>query len=209
MSVLLKVCGLTRRADLELCVELGVDALGLNFWPGSKRALKLSEAQAMVEGLDRGASQIVGVFVEASPEAVRSAVEACRLDAVQLHGDQAWADYADLGCPLVQVVRGTPALGGLSPSLPLPKWVILDAAVAAYGGQGHRTDWRWAAKAVQHLSPLETWLAGGITPENAEAAIAQVAPAGLDLASGVELAGALRGEKDRAKIEALLAVCRP
>ena len=110
MSVSLKVCGLTRRVDLEACVELGVDALGLNFWPKSKRALDLSEAQEMLVGFDRGASQLVGVFVEATPQVVQKAVEGCSLDAVQLHGDQSWADYSDVGCPLVQVVRGTPGL---------------------------------------------------------------------------------------------------
>lgn len=208
MSVALKVCGLTRRADLELCIELGVDAVGLNFWPRSKRALTLEAGRALVDGVERGATKVVGVFVEASPEAVKAAVEACGLDAVQLHGDQRWEDYADVGAPLVRVVRGTPGLERLVAPEPMPEWTILDAAVEGYGGQGHRTDWAWAARAVEHLAPHAVWLAGGIRPDNAVEAIAKVRPAGLDVASGAELDGAARGEKDRAKIEALLAARR-
>lgn len=78
-----------------------------------------------------------------------------------------------------------------------------------YGGAGQTTDWSWARAAVQRLSPAApVWLAGGITPDNAAAAISAVAPAGLDVASGAEAADARRGEKDRARIAALLAACR-
>ncbi|MFY0532412.1 hypothetical protein [Nannocystis pusilla] len=64
-----------------------------------------------------------------------------------------------------------------------------------YGGAGQTTDWAWAAAAVQQLAGLEVWLAGGITPANAAQAIAQVRPAGLDVASGTELPGARRGRR--------------
>ena len=208
MSVRLKICGLTRRADLEACIELGVDAVGLNFWPGSKRGLSLPAARELVQGLERGSTHVVGVFVEASPEQVLECVQACELDAVQLHGDQAWDDYALLGVPLVRVVRGTPALEELVPGEPAPSWVILDAAVEGFGGQGRRTDWTWAASAVRHLAPLATWLAGGIDPANIAEALSQVRPSGVDVASGAELAGALHGEKDLAKVETLLRACR-
>jgi phosphoribosylanthranilate isomerase len=204
----LKVCGLTRRADFELCIELGVDAVGLNFWPRSKRGLSLEGARALVDGVDRAGTQVVGVFVEASVEAVAEAAKACQLDAVQLHGNQNWADFAGLSLPLVRVVRGTPALETLGAVDPEPWWTILDAAVEGFGGQGHTTDWEWAAKAVKQLAPDPVWLAGGIKPGNCLEALRAVAPAGVDVASGAELAGATRGEKDGAKIEALLHACR-
>ncbi len=207
MSVALKVCGLTRRADLDLCVQLGVDAVGLNFWPRSKRTLTLEEGRKLVEGVERRGVQVVGVFVEASPRQVQEIVEACALDAVQLHGDQTWAEFADVGALLVRVIRGTPELASLVAPKPTPAWTILDAAVAGYGGQGHRTDWDWAAAAVEGLADHPTWLAGGIRPDNAAEAIAKVGPAGLDVASGVEETRVTRGEKDAAKIEALLAAC--
>lgn len=208
MGVALKVCGLTRRADLELCIEMGVDAVGLNFWPRSKRALNLADAEALLRGVDRKRTKILGVFVEASAGTVAGIVRSFGLDGVQLHGDQVWEDFAEIGAPLVRVIRGTPALAELSPPRPAPAWTILDAAVDGYGGKGHKTDWQWATEAVQVLAPAPVWLAGGIRPDNAVQAIEQVAPAGLDVASGVELEGASRGEKDPAKIAALLSACR-
>jgi phosphoribosylanthranilate isomerase len=106
------------------------------------------------------------------------------------------------------VVRGTPALERLRVPSPGPRWVLLDAAVAGYGGAGQPTDWGWAAEAVAALAPLPVWLAGGISPDNAAQAIAAVRPAGVDVASGAELPGASHGHKQRSSIAALLAICR-
>lgn len=206
MAVKLKVCGVTRAEDLAACVELGVDAVGINLWSGSRRGLTLAEAQALLQAVDPPRSlERVGVFVEPTAEEVRRAAETLALDLVQIVGAQ---EVAGFGLPYLWVVRGTPALAELLPPSPGPARALLDAAVPGYGGAGQTTDWGWAAAAVQQLAGLEVWLAGGITAENAAQAIAQVRPAGLDVASGTELAGARRGEKDRVAIAALLAACR-
>ena len=84
-----------------------------------------------------------------------------------------------------------------------------DAAVRGNGGAGQTPDWTWARAAVQRLGAVApVGLAGGTTAETPAEALVAVDPAGLDVASGSELAGAQRGEKDRAKIVALLAACR-
>lgn len=206
MSVKLKVCGVTRPDDLAACVELGVDAVGINLWAGSRRGLTLAAAQELLAAVrPPRALERVGVFVAPSEDEVRRAVEALELDLVQIVGD---VEVAGFGLPYLWVVRGTPSFADLLPPAPTPRRALLDAAVPGYGGAGQTTDWTWAAAAVRHLAGLEVWLAGGITPANAAAAIEQVRPAGLDVASGTELPGARRGEKDRAAIVALLAACR-
>lgn len=202
----LKVCGITRRGDLDACDRLGVDAVGINLWSGSKRGLTASQAEALLQG-GRGA-QRVGVFVDHAPHEVAALARMLELDAIQPHGDTPPESFAALGLPWVWVIRGTPALATLAIPKPLPTWILLDAAVAGFGGAGAKTDWVWAAAAVQALSPLPVWLAGGITPDNAAEALAQVKPAGLDVASGSEVVGATRGEKDVARIEALLRAVR-
>jgi phosphoribosylanthranilate isomerase len=202
--VALKICGVTRPDDLALCQSLGVDAVGLNLWPASSRGMSMPAAKRLVEAVPRGTTLRVGVFVDATPEQVALAHAQLQLDAVQLHGDAAVAPFAALGIPYVWVVRGTPELATLRVPKPAPTWVVLDAHVSGYGGQGERTDWTWAAHAVRALAPLPVWLAGGITPVNAREAIAEVGPAGLDVATGSEHAP---GEKDREKIEALLRAC--
>lgn len=205
----LKICGVTHPDDIDACLEHEVDAIGLNLWPGSKRALTVEEAEPLAARA-RGAArppQLVGVFVDPEPEAMCRAAEALRLDAVQLHGDAPPQRYAGLGWPWVWVVRGTPALASLTAPSPAPAWVLLDAHVPGFGGRGVTTDWSWAASAVEHLAGAEVWLAGGITPANAGAALATVRPAGLDVASGAERPGDPR-RKDPRAIAALARICK-
>jgi phosphoribosylanthranilate isomerase len=204
MAAKLKVCGVTRPADLAACVELGVDAVGINLWMGSRRGLTLDAARALIDEVRPSKSlERVGVFVSPSEQEVRRAVDELELDAVQIVGE---VEELGFGFSYLWVVRGTP--GELTVPTPAPRRVLLDAAVPGYGGAGQTTDWQWAARTVRELAPHEVWLAGGITPANAAAALRQVRPAGLDIASGTELPGAQRGEKDRAAIAALLAICR-
>lgn len=204
MAAKLKVCGVTRAEDLAACVELGVDAVGINLWKGSKRGLTLAAARELIDVVRPPRTvERVGVFVSPSEEEVRRAVEGLELDAVQIVGE---VEVRGFGFSYSWVVRGTP--DDLKVPTPAPRRVLLDAAVPGYGGAGQTTDWQWAARVVRELAPLEVWLAGGITPGNAAAALQQVRPAGLDVASGTELPGAQRGEKDRAAIAGLLAICR-
>lgn len=203
----LKICGVTRPEDVAACVELGVDAIGINLWAGSRRGLTLGAAEALVRELPRGAIERVGVFVEPTVDEVRRAYELLGLDLVQIVSDDPDAPALRLALPQLWVVRGTPA--HIELPTPTPARLLLDAAVPGYGGAGQTTDWGWARETVERWSArVPVWLAGGITPDNAAAALATVGPAGLDVASGAELAGARRGEKDRARIAALLAACR-
>jgi phosphoribosylanthranilate isomerase len=211
-AVGLKICGLTRAEDLRACAELGVDAVGLNFWPGSKRALDLDGGRELVASLPGSGPTRVGVFVDAPLARVEAAIDACDLELIQPHGDAPVEPYAELaakwGLGWIWVLRGTPELDTLRLPEPRPRWILLDAAVEGYGGAGRRTDWAWAAEAVDALAPIAVWLAGGITPDNVAEALERVRPAGVDVASGAELPGARRGEKDREALAALIRACR-
>lgn len=207
MTVRLKICGVTRPEDLIACAELGVDAVGINLWSGSRRGLTLAEAAALLRTAPIAGVERVGVFVDPTREELLQAHATLRLDLVQVVGDAPFEPPP--GVAWTWVIRGTPDLATLaSPAIP-PARILLDAAVAGWGGAGQATDWTWARAAVDALSPCApVWLAGGITPDNAAAALAAVRPAGLDVASGAELPGAARGAKDRDRIAALLAACR-
>ena len=205
MTVGLKICGVTRTEDLAVCRDLGVDAVGVNLWSGSRRGLSLAEADALLRSTNTDGLARIGVFVDPTAEEVREAYTRLKLDMVQVVG----APYDPLpGIPWMWVIRGTPELDGLVPPSP-PDRILLDAAVPGYGGEGQTTDWRWARAAVDQLSSIApVWLAGGITPDNAAEAIAAVRPAGLDVASGAEPPGSARGAKDRDRIAGLLAACQ-
>ena len=202
MAIRVKVCGLTRPEDVRRCVAAGVDALGLNFWPGSKRRVSLDAAQELVRSMPPHVLR-VGVFVRASAAEVRAAVARLGLGAVQLHGDEDPSEYAGLGAPLWQVIRvhGPGALSAL-PS-PAAAAVLLDAHAETPGGTGRQLDWALVPLARRWGLPL--WLAGGLTPENVAEAIRRAAPDGVDVASGVESAP---GIKDTARVESFVAEVR-
>ncbi len=205
----LKVCGLTRVEDLVACAELGVDAIGLNLWARSRRGVSLAAARELVARAPTSSHRPlrVGVFVDADAGFMRTAFQELELDYIQPHDDGDPLVYSLLGLPWIWVVRGTPDLDALKVPDPAPAWILLDAMVPGYGGAGKRTDWDWAARAVERLAPVPVWLAGGIRPSNAAEAIAKVKPAGIDVASGAEAPGAVGGQKDRGRIEALVRAC--
>lgn len=207
MTARLKICGVTRPEDLECCARLGVDSVGLNLWSGSRRGLTLARAEALVRAAPAPGLERVGVFVDPAPGEVERAHAALGLDLVQVVGDAPFEPPP--GVAWTWVIRGTPDLATLAIPARAPGRILLDAAVAGWGGAGEPTDWTWARAAVEALSTIApVWLAGGITPENAAAALAAVGPAGLDVASGAEVATLRDGTKDHARIAALLHACR-
>jgi phosphoribosylanthranilate isomerase len=196
----IKVCGMTRLEDALDAVAAGVDAVGFNFWPGSKRHVDVARAREIVGALPGGVLR-VGVFVRATPEEVRATVGEVGLDAVQLHGDEDPAEHADANVPLWQVLRIESALpASVSPRA---AELLLDAKVEGYGGSGRSFDWSLARGARRFGLPF--WLAGGLTPSNVAEAIRRAEPTGVDVASGVE---SRPGVKDPALVRAFVAAVR-
>lgn len=205
MACGLKICGVTRAVDVEVCCRLGVDAIGFNLWSGSPRGVSLAAAAALVREVPTGGPARIGVFVDPDPAWLHDAVAELGLDAVQLHGERTIAAYPGVTTPWVRVIRGTPPLATLGGTERPARWTLLDAAVLGFGGRGVVHDWPWAAAARAALAPAPVWLAGGLDPGNAAAAIAAVRPAGIDVASGAE--DGTVGHKSAARIAALRAIC--
>jgi phosphoribosylanthranilate isomerase len=203
-SLQIKICGVTRLEDLQVCAAAKIDYVGINLWQGSKRGLSVDAAARLLQAwpvAERGTTRVVGVFVDQEPGEIAAAQALLGLDAVQLHGNRPIDDYANLEMPQVWVIRGTPDLETLSWPRRNPAWVLLDALVPGFGGMGAQTDWTWARAFVDRFgAQVPVWLAGGITPSNAKQAGAEVGPSGLDVASGAEIDNAKRGEKDPAKV---------
>ena len=200
MRTRIKVCGMTRLEDALDAIAAGVDAVGFNFWPGSKRHVDVARAREIVAALPPGVLR-VGVFVRATPEEVRATVAEVGLDAVQLHGDEDPADHAGASVPLWQVLRIESALpASVSPRA---AELLLDAKVEGFGGSGRTVDWSLARDARRFGLPF--WLAGGLTPGNVGDAIRRAEPTGVDVASGVE---SRPGVKDPALVRAFVAAVR-
>lgn len=201
----LKICGVTRAEDAEQLIELGVHALGVNFWPSSKRFITPAAATPILQA-SQGEIVRVGVFVNADPDLPRRLLEDDLIDLAQFHGDESpayCAPFAAAGLPFIKAI-GVSHAGSLENITDYAATAILldTPAPGVYGGTGEKFDWTHARAFIDTHPDVPVLLAGGITPENAAKAIHQVHPAALDIASGAELAP---GVKDFDKVKALLA----
>jgi phosphoribosylanthranilate isomerase len=202
-TVSLKICGVTTRADAQQLVAMGVDALGVNFWPESKRYLSPDDAAWLLDLA--GKILRVGVFVNESPELPLRLVREGYLDAVQLHGDETPDDAAvfrDEGIPFIKAI-GVKTRADLERATDYGAMgILLDAhAPGIYGGTGEVFDWEVASAFRRDNPELPVILAGGIVPENAGLAAMSVRPAALDIASGAEISP---GIKDFEKVAEFL-----
>jgi len=195
-----KICGVTTAEDAAMAVAAGADAIGVNFWPGSKRHVTLADARDVLAAVPAGVLK-VGVFVDAPVEEVERHLDELELDRAQLHGDESPALFDRLDRRLIRVVRvrdesSFDGEAGWSPAL----W-LYDAYVESFGGAGVVAPWSLIAARARR--PF--LLAGGLTPDNVAKAVAQTRPDGVDVASGVESSAR---KKDPAKVAAFIAAAR-
>ncbi|HEX3759922.1 MAG TPA: phosphoribosylanthranilate isomerase [Kofleriaceae bacterium] len=209
-AIKIKICGVTRVEDATMVAAAGVDFVGLNFWPSSKRYLPADRAPAVAEAA-RAAGQVgvVGVFVNTRIDDIVAIARAVALDAVQLHGDETPQDAAAVAHQTHCAVWKAVAVGRRSDLDRLDTWpvdaILLDTPTTGRGGSGKVFDWKLARDARRAYPTRRFVLAGGLSPENVHAAIDAVSPWAVDVASGIESAP---GVKDRAKLAAFLAAVR-
>jgi len=198
-----KVCGIRRRADALLAVELGATALGFVFWPRSPRAVRPDDVRAITEGLPAFVTR-VGVFVNQSPADVFETAARAGVNTVQLHGEEDAAIFGPSPVPLIKALAvGKGFHLSAVEDLPAPITVLLDAHdPVRRGGTGRVIEWTVAAAAAR-LRPVI--LSGGLTPENVRDAAQAVNPYAVDVSSGVEAAP---GIKDESKMRAFFAALR-
>lgn len=181
MTARIKICGLTRADDVALAGSLDVDAVGFVLWGGSPRAVTAADAGRLSRALPPWVAR-VGVFVTPSPDEVLAAVRVAGLSAVQLYGATDAAPFVALGIPVLWAASLDDA--GSMPVAPPGTTLLLDAHdPVRHGGTGRLVDW---ARAAAVAATARLVLAGGLTPDNVGAAVAQVRPYGVDVSSGVE-----------------------
>ena len=194
-----KICGLMRGEDALLAAQCGADFLGLIFVPGSPRRLapdQAAELVAFVRARHAGA-KFAGVFRNAPNDTIRRVVETVRLDYAQLHGDESDEQVAALALPVIKTLSVRETLPSPADH-PSAQWLLFDTHGREGGGTGRTFDWSLLSGAPRPRQPF--LLAGGLNADNVVAAIAQVRPDAIDLASGVESAP---GIKDPAKVRQL------
>lgn len=180
---------MTRPEDVALCQELGADRLGFVLAPSS-RQVSLPQLDLLLKELRPGQAW-VAVVVDASAWLLQELLQrGCPY--FQFHGQESPEQCRYWG----RFTRVMKALRVCSPEDLVGSWpaqeLLLDGARP---GQGQVFDWAW----VRGNRPSQPFfLAGGLTPENVEAAIAKVQPYGVDVSSGVEESP---GQKDPERLK--------
>jgi phosphoribosylanthranilate isomerase len=179
----IKICGLSRSAEVSAAVDAGADAIGLVFHPPSPRHVSLAAAVALARDLPPFVTP-VGLFVNADRTTVSAAAAAIPALMLQFHGDETAADCAGFGRPYMKVARMAPGfdLLDLASRFDGASALLLDAHVAGFGGGGKVFDWSLVPAGV----PLRLVLSGGLRAENVVAGIQQLRPWAVDVSSGVE-----------------------
>lgn len=204
-QVAIKICGITNIADALASVAAGADMLGFNFYERSRRFIKPESAAEIIRELRKQerAVQCIGVFVDAETASIREISARVRLDAVQLHGNEAPQECQKLH-PL-RVIKALRVHTGFDPAVASNfdcDTILLDTWNAnEAGGTGETFDWSVAAEIRRRVNRLI--LAGGLHAGNVADAIRAVRPDAVDVCSGVEDApGQKSSERIRAFVDA-------
>lgn len=199
-----KICGIMTPEHARVAAQAGARYIGVVFAP-SRRRVSAEQARQIVGALQDANKQhgthteAVGVFVNASADEINSLAAEAGLTHAQLSGHESVAIADMIRVPVIKAVRfdGDKSEAAWFAQRRYP--LLVDAHVpGTFGGAGVTGDW---AQAADLARSAEVWLAGGLTPNNVAAAVAQVQPAVVDVSSGVETDGV----KDAKKINAFIA----
>ncbi|MHC4061683.1 MAG: phosphoribosylanthranilate isomerase [Planctomycetota bacterium] len=197
LIVKVKICGITNIEDAVAAMDMGADLLGFNFYPKSPRFVTTEKAAGIVDKLP-GFMDIAGVFVNASFDHIHQTINECPLNWVQLHGDESpqfCQSFLSLNVRTMKALRVRDQSDIQKAEDYFTDAILLDAFdPKKYGGTGLTFDWN----IVGHIGK-RIFLAGGINPDNAPAAI-KLGVYGIDVCSGIEAAP---GKKDHKKMRQL------
>jgi phosphoribosylanthranilate isomerase len=208
VTVRVKICGLTRPADVSAAVAAGAAYVGFVFFPKSPRHLDIEAARALAVEVPPGVAK-VALVVDAGDPAIEAMLARVPIDVLQLHGHEPPERVAALrarhGLPVMKAVGVASAedLPALDAYAAVADQLLVDAkpapGAALPGGNGVAFDWRLIAG---RRWPVPWMLAGGLTPGNVAEAVRLTGARQVDVSSGVESAP---GVKDAALIRAFVA----
>ena len=191
----IKICGLTREADVDAAVAAGADAIGFVLYAKSPRYVTPARAAELARRLPPFVMP-VGLFVNANDDELAEGIQALPNMLLQFHGDEAPSDCERAGRPYLRAARIAPGFDLLNFGFQFSgaQALLLDAHVDGYGGGGKVFDWSLIPKNVNSRLVLS----GGLNVGNVATGMRQVRPWAVDVSSGVEVS---KGIKDAVLIQ--------
>jgi phosphoribosylanthranilate isomerase len=181
---------MTRGEDVEAAARLGVDAIGLVFYPRSPRYVNIAQAQALVARLPAFVT-VTGLFLDPTREEVLSILDVVRVDLLQFHGSEPPEFCRNFNRRYIKAVP-------MGSQVDIEEYarrysdaaaLLLDSHAAGQtGGTGITFEW----SRVKGFKGPPLILAGGLKPGNVAAAIGSIHPYGVDVSSGVERAPGIK-----------------
>ena len=198
----IKICGITHLDDALTAVEGGADALGFGFVPDTPRYIEANPAAEIIAQLPPFITT-VGLFVDEDSTKISTIADQCRLDVIQLHGDECPEFCHALGGRIIKALRvkDVTSLSRLT-DYNVSAFLLDTYVEGKMGGTGRVFDWNLAVKAKTYGRVI---LAGGLNPDNVADAVRHVKPYGVDVSSGVE---AEPGRKDPDKVRKFIEAVR-
>jgi len=210
-DIRVKICGLTRRADVVAAVVARAAYVGFVFFEKSPRHLTLSRAKTLALDVPAGLCK-VALTVNASDDALEALLEEVPIDMLQLHGQESPERVSEIrarfGLPVMKAlgVADEGDLAAIEGHARAADQLLIDAKppkdAHLPGGNGLAFDWRLIAGRRWSLPWM---LAGGLTPENVAQAVRLTGARQIDVSTGVESAP---GVKDAARIAAFVAAAQ-
>lgn len=203
-----KFCGFTQLSDINTAVQLGVDAVGLVFYPPSPRAVTLAQAQILSTALPAFVS-VVALVVNMAHDELIELANNVSFDIIQFHGDETPEQCQQLASAVNKRWMKALRINAEQDTLDSVNACIDSFAAAGassilldayhqhkYGGTGVRFDWNL----IPHNSSLPIILAGGLDADNV-AATRDLPIYGVDVSGGIEVD---KGKKDADKMRAFM-----
>ena len=193
-----KICGITNYEDAINAVNLGADYLGFNFYKHSSRHIEKSKAKGIIEKLPKGVKK-VGIFVNEEIGKIKGITSFCKLDIVQLSGDENPDFIPNLRKELKKKIIKSIRIKNKN-DINISKnynvdYIMLDSFKEGFYGGTEKT---LSLTFIKGISKKNLFLAGGLNASNVKLAIQEIHPHAVDVCSGIE---AYAGKKDYGKMK--------
>jgi phosphoribosylanthranilate isomerase len=189
MRTRIKICGLTREADVAAACAAGADAVGFVCYPSSPRYVAPQRLRALAREVGPFTVPVL-LFVNAAPDLVQAARDAVPAAVLQFHGDESEPECARHGAPYVRALSMAEGVDLLDFErlFSSASALLVDTPSAAYGGSGRAFDW----SRIPARRSIRLILAGGLNSDNVMRAVQAVRPYAVDVSSGVEEAPGIK-----------------
>ncbi len=195
------MCGMTRSEDIAHAVNLGVDAIGLIFYPESPRAVTIAQASVLLKKLPPFVDA-VAVLVNPEPTFVQQIIAELPLQFLQFHGEESAEFCQQFNKPYIKAIQAdsTQRIQQAAQNFSNARALLLDTpSLKLKGGTGISFDWQVVPENL--MTPYI--LAGGLNEENISQALKACHPYAIDLCSGIECA---QGIKDHHKMTQVMKI---